>query len=43
VEQSEAAPAVLMEANVELTEFSSSAVAAGRFEVPAGYKQVQAK
>lgn len=42
-EQSDAAPAVLMEANTELTEFSSSTVAAGRFDVPAGYKQVQAK
>lgn len=42
-EQTQAAPAVLMEANVELADFSSSAVAGGRFEIPAGYKQVQAK
>jgi len=38
-----AGPAVLMEANVELSEFSASPVAPARFDIPAGFKQVQPK
>ncbi len=39
--QAQAGPAVLIETNSEMSGFSTASIDAARFEVPAGYKQVE--